>query len=89
MTDHELERRLRTALDHAAPNDLEGVLSRCETGKGTVIDMTNAVETKKKKRRWAPLAAAACLALLLLQRQQRGGLSGVPGREPQHPAGSQ
>ena len=55
MTDHELERRLRTALDHAAPNDLEGVLSRCETGKGTVIDMTNAVETKKKKRRWAPL----------------------------------
>ena len=49
MTDHELERRLRTALDHAAPNDLEGVLSRCETGKGTVIDMTNAVETKKKK----------------------------------------
>lgn len=66
MTDHELERRLRTALDHAAPNDLEGVLSRCETGKGTVIDMTNAVETKKKKRRWAPLAAAACLALVLM-----------------------
>lgn len=66
MTDHELERRLRTALDHAAPNDLKGVLSRCETGKGTVIDMTNAVETKKKKRRWAPLAAAACLALVLV-----------------------
>ena len=66
MTDHELERRLRTALDHTAPNDLEGVLSRCETGKGTVIDMTNAVETKKKKRRWAPLAAAACLALVLV-----------------------
>lgn len=66
MTDHELERRLRTALDHAAPNDLEGVLSRCETGKGTVIDMTNAVETKKKKRRWAPLAASACLALVLV-----------------------
>lgn len=66
MTDHELERRLRTALDYAAPNDLEGVLSRCETGKGTVIDMTNAVETKKKKRRWAPLAAAACLALVLV-----------------------
>lgn len=66
MTDYELERRLRTALDHAAPNDLEGVLSRCETGKGTVINMTNAVETKNKKRRWAPLAAAACLALVLV-----------------------
>ena len=49
MTDHELERRLRTALDHAAPTALEGVLSRGESGKGTVFDMTNAVETKKKK----------------------------------------
>ena len=66
MTDHELEARLRAALDHAAPNDLEGVLSRCGTGKGTVIDMTSAVETKKKTRRWAPLAAAACLALVLV-----------------------
>lgn len=66
MTDHELERRLRTALDHAAPNDLEGVLSRCETGKGTVIDMTNELQPKKKRNRWAPLAIAACLALVLV-----------------------
>ena len=65
MTDHELERRLRAALDHAAPNDLEGVLSRCETGKGTVIDMTNDFQPKKKARRWGPLAAAACLVLVL------------------------
>ena len=66
MTDHELERRLRTALDHAAPNDLEGVLSRCEAGKGTVIDMTNELQPKKKRNRWAPLAIAACLALVLV-----------------------
>ena len=66
MTDHELESRLRTALEHAAPNDLEGVLSRCETGKGTVIDMTNELQPKKKKNRWAPLAIAACLALVLV-----------------------
>ena len=66
MTDHELESRLRTALDHAAPNDLEGVLSRCEAGKGTVIDMTNELQPKKKKNRWAPLAIAACLALVLV-----------------------
>ena len=66
MTDHELESRLRTALDHAAPNDLEGVLSRCETGKGTVIDMTNELQPKKKRNRWAPLAIAACLALVLV-----------------------
>lgn len=66
MTDLELERRLRTALDHAAPNDLEGVLSRCETGKGTVIDMTNELQPKKKRKRLAPLVAAACLALVLV-----------------------
>lgn len=66
MTDHELESRLRTALEHAAPNDLEGVLSRCETGKGTVIDMTNELQPKKKRNRWAPLAIAACLALVLV-----------------------
>ena len=29
MTDREVEARLRTALEHAAPNDLEGVLARC------------------------------------------------------------
>ena len=40
MTDKELERRLELALSAAAPDDLEGVLSRCEARKGTVIPMT-------------------------------------------------
>ena len=33
MTDQELERRLRQALDAAAPDDLSGVLSRCVPGQ--------------------------------------------------------
>lgn len=67
MTDRELEQRLHTALDHAAPNDVDGVLSRCESGKGTVIQMTNANENKKSNaKKWAPMAVAACLALLLV-----------------------
>ena len=80
MTDRELENRLRAALDHAAPNDLSGVLSRCESGKGTVISMTNAMENHndfnnpnantnppaKKRRSWARTAVAACLALAVL-----------------------
>lgn len=67
MTDRELEQRLHTALDHAAPNDVNGVLSRCESGKGTVIQMTNANENKKTNaKKWAPMAVAACLALLLV-----------------------
>lgn len=67
MTDRELEQRLHTALDHAAPNDVNGVLSRCESGKGTVIQMTNTNENKKTNaKKWAPMAVAACLALLLV-----------------------
>lgn len=60
MRDQELEQRLRTAVEHAAPDPLERILASCGTQKGTVIPMTN----NKKKRR-ASLAAAAVLALLL------------------------
>ena len=60
MRDQELEQRLRTAVEHAAPDPLERILASCGAQKGTVIPMTN-----NKKKRWAPLAAAAVLALLL------------------------
>ena len=66
MTNQELERRLNRALSHAAPDDLEGVLSRCETRKGTVIPMTNnKIEQPRSKKTWLSLAAAACLALVV------------------------
>lgn len=55
----DVEQRLSTALEHAAPNDPAGVLSRCGAQKGTVIAMTQ----PKKRRRWASLAVAACLVL--------------------------
>ncbi len=64
MTDRELEQRLHTALDHAAPNDLQGILSRCGDGKGTVIDM-NETRSSVKRKPWKGLIAA-CLALVLL-----------------------
>ena len=34
MTERQLEERLRAALEHAAPNDVEGVLSRCAPRQG-------------------------------------------------------
>lgn len=37
MTDQELERRLRQALDAAAPDDLDGVLSRCAPRAEAVV----------------------------------------------------
>lgn len=60
MRDQELEQRLRTAMEHAAPDPLERILASCGTQKGTVIPMTN-----NKKKRWPALAAAAVLAVLL------------------------
>lgn len=59
MTDRELERRIRRALSAAAPEDLDGVLSRCEARKGTVIPM------KKTSGKTARNLIAACLALVL------------------------
>ena len=62
MTNEKMEQRLAAALEKTAPDDVSGVLSRCEARKGTVINM----ETKKTtKRRWTSLIAS-CLAVMLL-----------------------
>ena len=63
MTQREFDRKLARALDHAAPDDLGGVLSRCGPGKGNVIDMTKKIKTRKMG--WKPLIAAL-LALVLV-----------------------
>ncbi len=62
MTNEQMERRLAKALDKTTPDDVNGVLSRCDERKGTVIPMTT---KKTTKRRWTTLVAA-CLALALL-----------------------
>lgn len=65
MTDQELEQKLRTALEYAAPNDFQGVLSRISPKTRTEqAPIPFEAAARKKKRRWAPLAAAACLALV-------------------------
>ena len=62
MTSEKLEQRLASAVEKTAPNDVNGVLSRCEERKGTVIPMT---AKKTTKRKWTTLVAA-CLAVVLL-----------------------
>ena len=62
MTNEKMEQRLASALEKTAPDDVSGVLSRCEVRKGTVSSM-KANNTIKKK--WATLVAA-CLAVILL-----------------------
>ena len=66
MTDQELEQKLRTALEHAAPDDFQGVLDRISPKTQTEqTPIPFEAAARKKKRRWAPLAAAGCLALVV------------------------
>ena len=62
MTNEKMEQRLAAAVEKTAPDDVNGVLSRCEERKGTVIPMTT---KKTAKRKWTTLVAA-CLAVMLL-----------------------
>ena len=62
MTNDKMEQRLAAALEKTVPDDVSGVLSRCEVRKGTVINMT----TKKPARKRWPALVAACLAVMLL-----------------------
>ncbi len=66
MTKRDMEEKLERAVSRTAPNDFTDVLSRMETRKGNVIDMTT-----KKKRPLRRTLVAACLALVLLL----GGMS--------------
>ena len=72
LDERELEQRLRTAVEHAAPDPLDRILASC----GPQAPAPKAVPfvPPKKKRRWAPLAAAAVLALVIC-----GGAFGISG----------
>lgn len=60
MTHEKIHKRIQQAATHAAPDQLDAILSACEEQKGTVISMK-----KNQKRRWiAPLSAAAALAIV-------------------------
>ena len=68
MRDEQLEKRIAEAVDHAAPDILDRILSSYDEQKGNVIAMSeiihNSTNAKKKRNRWAPfVAVAAALAL--------------------------
>ena len=54
VKNREMEEKIKTAFQHAAPDVLESVLSDCGEQKGTVITLT-----EKKKIRW--IKAARCV----------------------------
>lgn len=68
MNDQDLERKLHTALEHAAPDDVEAVLARLGPQNGKIIP----ISAPKRRKRILPWIAAACLALAI-----GGGVAGV------------
>ena len=46
MTNEKMEQRLAAALEKTAPDDVSGVLSRCEERKGSVINMKTYNQSK-------------------------------------------
>ena len=69
MNDRELEQKLRQALEHAAPNDIDEILSRCGPQNDKIVPIT---APRKRRKRIVPWLAAACLVLAI-----GGGTLGV------------
>lgn len=61
MEEQQMEQRIRTAMEHAAPDCLDQILASCA---GTERKAVLPFPAKRKKRRWAPVAVAAALAVM-------------------------
>ena len=68
MRDEQLEKRIADAVNHAAPDILDRILSSYDEQKGNVISMSeiinNNTNSKKKRNRWAPMVAVAAALVL-------------------------
>ena len=66
MRDEQLEKRIADAVQHAAPDVLDRILSSYDEQKGNVISMSEIVNTNHKgnRRRWTSLAAVAAALVL-------------------------
>ncbi len=64
MNNQELTQRIRMAAEHAAPDQLDKILSSCDEQKGEIIQMTT--YKKNKKKGIAAFAAAAAALVLCL-----------------------
>lgn len=89
MNGIDVEERLRVAVDHATPDVLDNIMSRCGDNRGKVVNFAPAARAKRTKRlvRFAA-AAAAMLAIVLVGSfgtqklpadNGDGTASGVPG----------
>lgn len=72
MNDQQLERKLHTALEHAAPDDVKAVLARLGPQNGKIIP----IPATRRRKHILPWLAAACLVLAI-----GGGVFGMQYRQ--------
>ena len=60
MTEHEINKKLRSAYAHATPDVLSAVLADCTESKGSVC-MPTTKKTNRTYPRFAALAACQCI----------------------------
>ena len=86
MTNEKMEQRLAAALEKTAPDDVSGVLSRCEERKGNGHSHDNK-ENDKEKMDIAHCRLScgdAAWRRAVLPASERGCVRGVTGCEPEH-----
>lgn len=87
MTNKKMEQRLASALEKTAPDDVCGVLSRCEVRKGTAINMTTKKTDKENMahtRRCLSCGDTAGRRRTVLSAGECSCVRGVAGCQSQH-----
>lgn len=81
MKDRELKQRIRAAVEHAAPHQLDKILSSCDQQRGEIIHMSENKIAKQGKRKSGLAAIAAVAAALAVCLGGYRMLSGSPKGE--------
>ncbi|MGI5984303.1 MAG: hypothetical protein GXY01_09650 [Clostridiales bacterium] len=75
MTDLDIERKLKDAVEASVPDVLDNILSRCEVRKGSIIGMNEMISKRKTEnsKKWIKPLCATAAALVLVA----GGAFGI------------
>ena len=85
MTNEKMERQLAAALEKTAPDDMSGVLSRCETRNGNqYADYENSKKKMDDSGCRLLGGGSSCRRRRTLSAGECSCLCGVAGCEPQH-----
>lgn len=66
MRDLDVEKKLKTAIDHSVPDVLDSILAGCEDQERKIIPIAgNGSANNAKKRKWLPVSSVAAILILI------------------------